>query len=127
MTPKKFNPEIEKTVGSFLNFYAKEEVTEDVWNMWVEYLNRFYGYDVNNTLTQLDCDSSIVLKYNDVYKAFLRVYASFLLSTNPQPFLFCPDVKNSVIAFQHELQNAKPTTEGLAWIFSGLPVRPKNR
>jgi hypothetical protein len=107
MKQTEFNPEIEKSVDTFLNLYAEEEVTEDVWNRWVEYLNRIYRYDVNNTLTQLDCDSSIVLTNNDVYKAFLRVYASFFHSTNPQPFLFCPDVQKAVIAFQYELQKIK--------------------
>ena len=107
MKQTEFNPEIEKSVDTFLNLYAEDEVTEDVWNRWVEYLNRIYRYDVNNTLTQLDCDSSIVLTNNDVYKAFLRVYVSFQLSTNPRPFLFCPDVQKAVIAFQYELQKIK--------------------
>tara|TARA_R110002110_G_scaffold67394_1_gene183793 strand:+ start:192 stop:623 length:432 start_codon:yes stop_codon:yes gene_type:complete len=107
MKPKKFNPEIEKVVDASLIMFPKEEVYEDLWNMWLEYLNSFYGYDVNNTLTQLDCDSSIVFNNNDVYKAFQRIYCSFQLSTNPQPFLFCPDVQKAVIAFQLELQKIK--------------------
>ena len=120
MESKKFNPEIEKAI----DFYLKgpkpliEESKEGMFNTWSSYLKEFFGYDVNNTLKQLDCDSSIVLKYDDVYRAFLRVYMSFQLSTNPQPFLFCPDVKNAIIAFQHELQITKPTTEGLEWIFN---------
>jgi len=109
MESKKFNPEIEKAI----DFYLKgpksliEESKEGMFNTWSSYLKEFFGYDVNNTLTQLDCDSSIVLTNNDVYKAFLRVYMSFQLSTNPQPFLFCPDVKNAVITFQYELQKIK--------------------
>tara|TARA_R110000744_G_scaffold114143_1_gene213551 strand:- start:249 stop:740 length:492 start_codon:yes stop_codon:yes gene_type:complete len=114
---QKFDPIIEKAVedmdsqmdfrgkqGSFVTFL---EPWNETWDTWSLYLKRSYGYDVNNTLTQLDCDSRIVFDSDDIYKAFLRVYVSFQHSTNPDPFLFCPDVQNAILVFQYELQNAK--------------------
>tara|TARA_R110002074_G_scaffold342269_1_gene512815 strand:+ start:132 stop:512 length:381 start_codon:yes stop_codon:yes gene_type:complete len=109
MKQTEFNPEIEKAVDFYLKGSKSliEESKEGMFNTWSLYLKKFFGYDVNNTLTQLDCDSSIVLTNDAVYRAFLCVYMSFQISTNPQPFLFCPDVQKAVIAFQYELQKIK--------------------